>query len=246
MGNQYIVSVFKTPEKVWGIPPKYWKSPKISLDKKKKYLWKFAKVMFSQVSCLSRGEGRAWQERRPLQRAVRILLECILVITARKRSLGQGNIFSSVCQEFCTQWGGGSQHALQVVSQHALQVVSQQAWGVSRPSSRGEVEESGQGGSPGPHPRGISRPTWGGVSQHALRQTPPVDGYPRGRYASYWNAFLLIMTCVKILQDSTGRVTCPILRAYTCPNCGANGDIAHTVKYCPMSPNEVTLLTHVR
>ena len=27
------------------------------------------------------------------------------IITARKRSLGQGNIFSSVCQEFCS-WGG--------------------------------------------------------------------------------------------------------------------------------------------
>ena len=28
------------------------------------------------------------------------------VFTARKRSLGQGNIFSSVCQEFCPQEGG--------------------------------------------------------------------------------------------------------------------------------------------
>ena len=28
------------------------------------------------------------------------------IITARKRSLGQGNIFSSVCQEFCPQLGG--------------------------------------------------------------------------------------------------------------------------------------------
>ena len=41
-----------------------------------------------------------------------------------KRSFGQGNIFTSVCQEFCSQ---GVQHALQVspwggVSQHALQV----------------------------------------------------------------------------------------------------------------------------
>ena len=27
------------------------------------------------------------------------------VITARKRSLGQGNIFRSVCQEFCPQGG---------------------------------------------------------------------------------------------------------------------------------------------
>ena len=35
------------------------------------------------------------------------------IVTARKRSLGQGNIFRSLCQEFC--WGG-------VVSQHALLV----------------------------------------------------------------------------------------------------------------------------
>ena len=39
---------------------------------------------------------------------------------------------------------------------------------------------------------GLQAHTQGGVSQHALRQTPtPMDGYCRGRYASYWNAFLL-------------------------------------------------------
>ena len=64
--------------------------------------------------------------------------------------------------------------------------------GVSRPTPRGEVGGSGQGGCPGPYPGGsrptpggrgwVSRPTpsgrgqaqaCGGVSQHALRQTPP-------------------------------------------------------------------------
>ena len=40
------------------------------------------------------------------------------------------------------------------------------------------------------------------------------------------------------LKDSAGRVTCPVLRAYTCPNCGANGDTAHTIKYCPMATGE--------
>ena len=34
-----------------------------------------------------------------------------IIITARKRSLGQGNIFSSMCQEFCTQGGSASVHA---------------------------------------------------------------------------------------------------------------------------------------
>ena len=33
------------------------------------------------------------------------LVSSSTIITARKRSLGQGNIFTSVCQEFCS--GGG-------------------------------------------------------------------------------------------------------------------------------------------
>ena len=34
-------------------------------------------------------------------------LKCntFVIVTARKRSLGQGNIFTSVCQEFCSQGG---------------------------------------------------------------------------------------------------------------------------------------------
>lgn len=35
------------------------------------------------------------------------------------------------------------------------------------------------------------------------------------------------------LKDADCKVTCPVLRAYTCPLCGANGDLAHTIKYCP-------------
>ena len=38
---------------------------------------------------------------------ISILLKGNAMFTARKRSLGQGNIFRSVCQEFCPQWGGG-------------------------------------------------------------------------------------------------------------------------------------------
>lgn len=40
-----------------------------------------------------------------------------------------------------------------------------------------------------------------------------------------------------VLKDSDGRTLCPILRAYTCPICKANGDKSHTIKYCPMNPN---------
>ncbi|XP_041827781.1 nanos homolog 1-like [Melanotaenia boesemani] len=41
-----------------------------------------------------------------------------------------------------------------------------------------------------------------------------------------------------ILKTADGRVVCPILRAYTCPLCSANGDNAHTIKYCPLSKDQ--------
>ena len=104
-----------------------------------------------------------------------------------------------------------------VVSQHALQVsrptpggkLRGLAWGVSRPTPRGEVEGSGLRGVSRPTPGGgvegsglggVSRPTLGGL-QHALRQTPPppADGYCCGRYASYWNAFLLLILFLLLL-----------------------------------------------
>ncbi|XP_030841829.1 nanos homolog 1-like [Strongylocentrotus purpuratus] len=38
-----------------------------------------------------------------------------------------------------------------------------------------------------------------------------------------------------VLKDDLGNVQCPVLRAYKCPICGAKGDNAHTVKYCPQN-----------
>ena len=90
------------------------------------------------------------------------------IFTARKQSLRR------LCFYMCPSvHGGGGQHGIAAclaggipaclaglwggVSQHALQV--------SRPTPKGELEGSGQGR--------VSRPTPGGVSKHALRQTPP-------------------------------------------------------------------------
>ena len=44
------------------------------------------------------------------------------------------------------------------------------------------------------------------------------------------------------LKDPEGNVTCPILYIYTCPICGANGKMAHTIKYCPY--NSARLSVH--
>lgn len=41
-----------------------------------------------------------------------------------------------------------------------------------------------------------------------------------------------------ILKDASGRVLCPILRAYTCPTCGTSGDNAHTMRYCPRGSDD--------
>lgn len=38
------------------------------------------------------------------------------------------------------------------------------------------------------------------------------------------------------LHDDVGRVTYPVLFRYRCPWCGATGEHAHTVSYCPTNP----------
>lgn len=64
-------------------------------------------------------------------------------------------------------------------------------------------------------------------SQQAKKKTPVCvfcrnNGESVGLYTSHY------------LKDADGKVTCPVLRAYTCPLCGANGDTAHTIKYCKL------------
>ena len=51
------------------------------------------------------------------------------VITARKRSLGQSNIFTSVCNSFCSQGEGGVMMSIPVLSWTAHLPPNQQAGG---------------------------------------------------------------------------------------------------------------------
>ena len=80
-------------------------------------------------------------------------------------------------------WGVVSQHALQVVSQHALQQVSR-GGACSREGACLLLGGCLLLGVPAP---------WRGACSWGVEETPwPADGYCCGRYASYWNAFLLV------------------------------------------------------
>ena len=87
----------------------------------------------------------------------------MFVVTARKRSLGQGNMFTGVC----------------------LSTGGVPGWGVGVwvPGPRGVSGPGGGAWSGGPGLGGHL------VRGGGLVETPP-DGYCWGRYASYWNAFL--------------------------------------------------------
>ena len=37
------------------------------------------------------------------------------------------------------------------------------------------------------------------------------------------------------VKNSSGLVSCPVLRKYVCPYCKATGDFAHTQRYCPLN-----------
>ena len=106
-----------------------------------------------------------------------------LFVTARKRSLGQGNIFIGVCQEFCSQGGSLPQCMLGC---HPPGADTLSPPGADTPPPREQTH----------HPPGSRHTTPPGADTPPPReQTPRSRAFyeirsTRGRYASYWNAFL--------------------------------------------------------
>ena len=110
------------------------------------------------------------------------------VITDRKRSLGQGNIFKGRCQEFCSRGG----------------VYLSACWDTHPPGGDTPQEQT-------PHweqtpPR--NRPP-------GSRHPPGADSLPnracweirsmRGRYASYWNAILFYFILINFFERKDGH-----------------------------------------
>ena len=119
------------------------------------------------------------------------------IFTARKRSLGQGNIFKSVCQEFCPQ-GGLPQCMLgyHPPTEQAPPPGNRHPSGPGTPSEQAPPPGPGtpweQALPPGPGtPRDQAPPR----AEHAGRYGQQATS---GRYASYWNAILLIFSTVEV------------------------------------------------
>ena len=112
-------------------------------------------------------------------------------VSVHRRGIARsrGCLGGSAPRGFCSlgvAWSGRSASGGCLVQGDLLLGVCSQgcAWSQGGPGLGGARGVSGPGGVPGPG---------GVVSQHALTQTPPpADGYCCGRYASYWNAFLLL------------------------------------------------------
>ena len=105
----------------------------------------------------------------------------MVVITTRKRSLGQGNIFSSVCQEFCS-WGGTLAGTPPWAGTPPRQVhlpwAEHPFWAGTTPGryTPGQVHPLGSYTPWQVHPPMQVLPPWAGTPP---RQVPPT---PQGRY----------------------------------------------------------------
>ena len=102
----------------------------------------------------------------------------VFFVTARKRSLGQSNIFSSVCQEFCPGGWGLPQcilgyHPPLGPGRHPPRTGHAPPWQADLPTP----DQAGTPLGPGRTPR-----------HYEIRSMS-------GRYASYWNAILFVYVC---------------------------------------------------
>ena len=105
--------------------------------------------------------------------------------------LGQGNIFTSMCQEFCPR-GGGRVCASVHAGIHTPPDQADTPW--TRQTPPPDQADTHPPPGPGRPPLGPGRPPR--EADSSIRSTS-------GRYASYWNAFLLNLRSKKL-------TSCPV------------------------------------
>ena len=132
-------------------------------------------------------------------------------VTARKQSLGQGNVFTPVCQYFCSQVEGRAMMSLPVMKSTPLDSTTLD----STPSTRHTTPwtaPSLDSTTPGQHPVWTAPPldsttswtapyldsTTAGQLPSGQHHSPPFPA-ASGWYVSYWNSFLLIIIIIIII-----------------------------------------------
>ena len=155
----------------------------------------------------------------------------------RRDSLGSaGSDFSSSCSGDAAEVMdlyypyGGADTFKQAFTEPAEDYMSHLP-GLDNGSSGSSVSFGGDSAGPLPHSLLLASTTK--LATTAASKKPQVCVFCRnnGETESFYTSHYL--------KDADGKVTCPVLRAYTCPLCGANGDAAHTIKYCPENSQSV-------
>ena len=108
----------------------------------------------------------------------------MILITARKRSLGQGNVFRSIC--YSVHWGGGPLYDVTSCLAASSHVPSR---GVSVPGSM-FLSMSGESLSRWSLSRGV----------YVGRPLSPPRNQKSGQYTSYWNVFLFRLCFNKLTK----------------------------------------------
>ena len=106
-----------------------------------------------------------------------------ILVTARKRSFGQGNVFTLVCHSVHRGRGSAQPPRMQTPW------IGQTPW-MQTPH--------GWADPPGCRPPGLGRPPSLDADPPGVGQTPPIQS-TSGRYASYWNTYLYCDEFVKKL-----------------------------------------------
>ena len=116
---------------------------------------------------------------------------CYLIITARKRSLGQSNVFRGVCDsvhsEGAWSWGMPGPEGVPGPRRGLVPACLE---GSQAHNQGGSLGGSGWGGSPGPHPRGELRGIWSRPTYPPAMTTTAAGGtHPSGMHSCLYFQF---------------------------------------------------------